>query len=121
MKKKLINLGNKNNINKSINIKNLKLLQNKIRERQKDRNENKIQRNIHLRTFIDEKNKTEIKDKSSYNNFDKDNPKNIKEINSNLGNKTNKIRNFSKKNKFQLKEILKIVDKRKKKNNSKNK
>ena len=121
LKKKLINLGNKNNINKSINIKNLKLLQNKIRERQKDRNENKIQRNIHLRTFIDEKNKTEIKDKSSYNNFDKDNPKNIKEINSNLGNKINKIRNFSKKNKFQLKEILKIVDKKKKKSNSKNK
>ena len=121
LKKKLINLGNKNNINKSINIKNLKLLQNKIRERQKDRNENKIQRNIHLRTFIDEKNKTEIKDKSSYNNFDKDNPKNIKEINSNLGNKINKIRNFSKKNKFQLKEILKIIDKKKKKSNSKNK
>ena len=119
LKKKLINLGTKNNINKSINIKNLKLLQNKIRQREKDVSRNKIQKNIHLKTFIDEKNKTEINDKISYNNYDKDNPKKIKDFNSNIGDKTNKNGKNSKKNKFKLKDILSIIDKKKNKNKSK--
>ena len=119
LKKKLINFGTKNNINKSINIKNLKLLQNKIRQREKDVSRNKIQKNIHLRTFIDEKNKTEINDKISYNNYDKDNPKKIKDFNSNIGDKTNKNGKNSKKNKFKLKDILSIIDKKKNKNKSK--
>jgi hypothetical protein len=117
LKKKLENLGNKSNINKTINIKNLKLLQNKIMKKQQDVSRNRSKNNIHLKTFIEDKNKSEIYDKSSYNNYDKDNPKKIKYFNSNIGNVNNKKEKSIKKNKFKLKEILKLVSKEKKKNN----
>ena len=120
LKKKLENLGNvdnKSNLNKTINIKNLKLLQNKIMKRQQDVSRNRSKNNIHLKTFIEDKNKSEINDKLSYNNFDKDNPKKIKYFNSNIGNINNKNRKSIKKNKFKLKEILKLAGKEKKKNN----
>ena len=118
LKKKLENLGNKSNINKTINIKNLKLLQNKIMKKQQDVSRNRSKNNIHLKTFIEDKNKSEIYDKSSYNNYDKDNPKKIKYFNSNIGNVNNKREKSIKKNKFKLKEILKLVSKEKKKKNN---
>ena len=121
LKKKLENLDNgdnKSNINKTINIKNLKLLQNKIMKRQQDVSRNRNKNNIHLKTFIEDKNKSEINDKLSYNNYDKDNPKKIKYFNSNIGKINNKNGKSIKKNKFKLKEILRLAGKEKKKNNN---
>ena len=78
---------------------------------------NRTKNNINLKTFIEDKNKSEINDKLSYNNYDKDNPKKIKYFNSNIGNINNKNGKSIKKNKFKLKEILKLAGKEKKKNN----
>ena len=121
MKKKLENLDNgdnESNLNKTINIKNLKLLQNKIMKRQQDMSRNRNKNNIHLKTFIEDKNKSEINDKLSYNNYDKDNPKKIKYFNSNIGKINNKNGKSIKKNKFKLKEILRLAGKEKRKNNN---
>ena len=118
LKKKLENIYHKTNLNKTINIKNLKLLQNKIMNKQKDLSRNKIINNIKSKTNIEIKNKKNliINDNRPYNNYDKDNQE--KSIyNSNIGNITDKNKmNLNRKN-FKLKEILKIAGKDKKKNN----
>jgi len=87
-------------------------------KRQQDLSRNRNKNNIHLKTFIEDKNKSEINDKLSYNNYDKDNPKKIKYFNSNIGKINNKNGKSIKKNKFKLKEILRLAGKEKRKNNN---
>ena len=118
LKKKIENLYQKTNLNKTINIKNLKLLQNKIMNKQKDLSRNKIINNINSKTNVDIKNKKTlaINDNKSYNNYDKDNPE--KSIyNSNIGNITDKNRINMNRKIFKLKDILKLPGKERKKNN----
>ena len=105
-------------MNRTINIKNLKLLQNKIMNKQKDLSRNKIINNIKSKTNIEIKNKKNvvINDNRPYNNYDKDNQE--KSIyNSNIGNITDKNKMSLNRKNFKLKEILKIAGKDKKKNN----
>ena len=101
LKKKLENLYHKTNLNQTINIKNLKLLQNKIMNKQKDININK-----------------NINQSSSFNNYDRDNPEK-RQISQNKIDKKDNNRRTIKKNIFKLKEILKIGDKDKKQNHLK--
>ena len=118
LRKKLENLYRKTNMNKAINIKNLKMLQNKIMNNQKDLSRNKIVNNIKTKTIYENKNKKNliINDSKSYYNYDKDNPEKST-YSSNIGNITDKNRiNMNRKN-FKLKEILKLAGKEKKKNN----
>ena len=118
LRKKLENLYRKTNMNKTINIKNLKMLQNKIMNNQKDLSRNKIVNNIKTKTIYENKNKKNliINDSKSYYNYDKDNPEKST-YSSNIGNITDKNRiNMNRKN-FKLKEILKLAGKEKKKNN----
>ena len=116
LKKKLENFNNRNNFNKTINIKNLKILQNKIMNKQNNMSKNKIKNNFHIKSFFEDKIKTEINDRSSFNNYDKDNSKNSKLINENLSDIIHKNEKKQKRNNFKLKEILKIAGKEKKQN-----
>ena len=94
LKRKLENLHN-SNMNKTINIKNLKLLQNRITKKPKDISRNEIYNNFNTKTYGFTKNKTNhnINDSSSISNIDKDNPEKTK---SNIS--KNKKLNITKKN-----------------------
>ena len=117
LKKKLENLHN-SNMNKTINIKNLKLLQNRITKKPKDISRNEIYNNFNTKTYGFTKNKTNhnINDSSSISNIDKDNPEKTKSNISKNKDIINKNVANIKKNKFKLKEILKLAGKDKKRN-----
>ena len=117
LKKKLENLHN-SNMNKTINIKNLKLLQNRITKKPKDISRNEIYNNFNTKTYGFTKNKTNhnINDSSSISNIDKDNPEKTKSnISKNKDIINKNVANINK-NKFKLKEILKLAGKDKKRN-----
>ena len=111
LKKKLETFHHNNNLNKTINIKNLKHLQNKIMNNRKNESRNKTN-NIYINIHTETNNKSNINESSSYNNFDKNNPKknNFKFSNKINKNETSKNKN----NKNKMWEILKLVKKGKK-------
>ena len=120
LKRKLENLYHKTNLNQTINIKNLKLLQNKIMNKQKDININKNINYFSTKRSVNTKNNKSISvnQSSSFNNYDRDNPEKRK-ISQNKIDKKDNNRRTIKKNIFKLKEILKIGDKDKKQNHLK--
>ena len=118
LKKKLENFNQKNYMNKTINIKNLKQLQNKIMNKQKNMSINKKKNNYNLRTLLEYRNKIEKKDKSSYNNFDKDNPTIQNNNNKNFNEIIHKKEKSFIKNNLKLKEILKLAGKEDKQKHS---
>ena len=107
-------------MNQTINIKNLKLLQNKIMNKQKDININKNINYFSTKRSVNTKNNKSISvnQSSSFNNYDRDNPEKRK-ISQNKIDKKDNNRRTIKKNIFKLKEILKIGDKDKKQNHLK--
>ena len=118
LKKKLENFNQKNYMNKTINIKNLKQLQNKIMNKQKNMSINKKKNNYNLRTLLEYRNKIEKKDKSSCNKFDKDNPTIQNNNNKNFNEIIHKKEKSFIKNNLKLKEILKLAGKEEKQKHS---
>ena len=118
LKKKLENFNQKNYMNKTINIKNLKQLQNKIMNKQKNMSINKKKNNYNLRTLLEYRNKIEKKDKSSCNKFDKDNPTIQNNNNKNFNEIIHKKEKSFIKNNLKLKEILKLAGKEDKQKHS---
>ena len=105
-------------MNKTINIKNLKQLQNKIMNKQKNMSINKKKNNYNLRTLLEYRNKIEKKDKSSCNKFDKDNPTIQNNNNKNFNEIIHKKEKSFIKNNLKLKEILKLAGKEEKQKHS---